>query len=131
MKSSISCAMTPSQNYGALKVGAVVYLQSAGSNLDTVSSYSSSTSKSSRPTTSIPSSTPPSYFSYFASTTPESPSKRARLASILVLAGSRLYDPEIIRERILEEKREKILSLEVALLEGKVNPHLPFAIHDH
>jgi vacuolar protein sorting-associated protein 3 len=49
----------------------------------------------------------------------------------LVLAGSRLYDPEIIRERIVEEKREKVLSLEIALLEGKVNSHLHFAIHKH
>ncbi|KAH6918190.1 hypothetical protein BKA70DRAFT_1456594 [Coprinopsis sp. MPI-PUGE-AT-0042] len=92
-----------------------------------VSSYSSSTSKSSRPTVPPPfpttSSMPPSFFSYFASTTPESPSKRARLASIMFLAGSRLYDPEIIRERIAEEKREKILSLEIALLEGKAGSH--------
>jgi len=59
-----------------------------------------------------------SFLSYFASTTPDSEHKRARLKTILLLAGSSLYDPEVIRQRLLE--REKILKLELAIIDGKV-----------
>ena len=61
-----------------------------------------------------------SFISYFASTTPESEHKRARLKTILILAGSSLYDPEIIRQQLLE--REKILKFELAIIDGKVCP---------
>ena len=59
-----------------------------------------------------------SFLSYFASTTPESEHKQARLKTILVLAGSSLYDPETIRQQLLE--REKILKFELAIIDGKV-----------
>lgn len=59
-----------------------------------------------------------SFLSYFASTTPDSEHKRVRLKTILLLAGSSLYDPEIIRQRLLE--REKALKLELAIIDGKV-----------
>jgi hypothetical protein len=59
-----------------------------------------------------------SFISYFASTTPESEHKRARLKTILILAGSSLYDPETIRQQLLE--REKILKFELAIIDGKV-----------
>lgn len=59
-----------------------------------------------------------SFISYFASTTPESEHKRARLKTILILAGSSLYDPLTIRQQLLE--REKILKYELAVVDGKV-----------
>ena len=59
-----------------------------------------------------------SFISYFASTTPESEHKRARLKTILILAGSSLYDPVSIRQQLLE--REKILKFELAIIDGKV-----------
>ncbi|KDR79882.1 hypothetical protein GALMADRAFT_61975 [Galerina marginata CBS 339.88] len=62
-----------------------------------------------------------SFLSYFASTTPDSEHKRARLKMIFLLAGSSLYDPEPIRQRLLE--REKILKLELAIIDGKQAKH--------
>ncbi|KAF8958169.1 hypothetical protein BDZ97DRAFT_1842909 [Flammula alnicola] len=62
-----------------------------------------------------------SFLSYFASTTPDSAHKRARLKTILLLAGSSFYDPEKIRLRLLE--REKILKLELAIVDGKLGKH--------
>lgn len=59
-----------------------------------------------------------SYISYFASTTPESESKRTRLKAILFLQGSTLYDPAAVRTRL--SAHAKILKLELAILEGKV-----------
>lgn len=59
-----------------------------------------------------------SFISYFASTTPESEHKRARLKTVLMLAGSSLYDPDPIRQRLLE--KEKILKFELAIIDGKV-----------
>ena len=59
-----------------------------------------------------------SFLSYFASTTPDSEHKRARLKTILLLAGSSLYDPEPVRQRLAE--CEKILKLELAIIDGKV-----------
>ena len=70
-----------------------------------------------------------SFVSYFASTTPESEHKRARLKTILILAGSSLYDPETIRQQLLE--REKILEFELAIIDGKVcscNMYLTIAL---
>ncbi|KIM35684.1 hypothetical protein M413DRAFT_326838 [Hebeloma cylindrosporum] len=72
-----------------------------------------------------------SFLSYFASTTPDSEHKRARLKTILLLAGSSLYDPQIIRQRLLE--REKILKLELAIIDGKLGKHrsaLQILVHD-
>ncbi|KAF8878476.1 hypothetical protein CPB84DRAFT_1817502 [Gymnopilus junonius] len=62
-----------------------------------------------------------SFLSYFASTTPDSEHKRARLKTILLLAGSSLYDPEAVRERIAE--CGKILKLELAIIDGKLGRH--------
>jgi hypothetical protein len=59
-----------------------------------------------------------SFISYFASTTPESEHKRARLKLVLILVGSSLYDPETIRQQLLEN--EKILKFELAIIDGKV-----------
>jgi len=59
-----------------------------------------------------------SFLTYFVSTTPDSDHKRARLKTILLLSGSSLYDPEKVRPRLLE--REKILKLELAIIDGKV-----------
>ena len=60
-----------------------------------------------------------SFISYFASTTPDSEHKRARLKTVLILAGSSFYDPGTIREQLLE--REKILKFELAIIDGKVS----------
>ncbi|KAJ3492453.1 hypothetical protein NLJ89_g11233 [Agrocybe chaxingu] len=82
------------------------------------SSYSSSRNES-------------SFLSYFSSTTPESEHKRARLKTILLLAGSSLYDPNSIRTRLLEQ--EKILKLELAIVDGKLGQHrsaLQILVHD-
>ncbi|PPQ74920.1 hypothetical protein CVT26_011356 [Gymnopilus dilepis] len=62
-----------------------------------------------------------SFLSYFASTTPDSEHKRARLKTILLLAGSSLYDPEPVRQRLAE--CEKILKLELAIIDGKLGRH--------
>lgn len=58
------------------------------------------------------------FISYFASTTPESEHKRARLKTVLMLAGSSFYDPDTIRQQLLE--KEKILKFELAIIDGKV-----------
>ncbi|KAJ7774542.1 hypothetical protein DFH07DRAFT_952255 [Mycena maculata] len=75
-----------------------------------VSSYASSRSES-RTT----------FFSYFASMTPDSPSKLARLKTVLFLQGSSMYDAELIRERLVPLKH--ILSLELAIVDGKLGNH--------
>ncbi|KAF8812135.1 hypothetical protein BYT27DRAFT_7252199 [Phlegmacium glaucopus] len=62
-----------------------------------------------------------SFISYFASTTPESEHKRARLKTVLILAGSSLYDPDTIRHLLLEQ--EKILKFELAIIDGKLGNH--------
>ncbi|KAH9478601.1 Transforming growth factor-beta receptor-associated protein 1 [Psilocybe cubensis] len=62
-----------------------------------------------------------SFLSYFASTTPESGHKRARLKNLLFLAGSSLYDPELVRQRLTEQ--EKILKFELAIIDGKLGRH--------
>ncbi|TFY60724.1 hypothetical protein EVJ58_g4965 [Rhodofomes roseus] len=64
-----------------------------------------------------------SFLSYFASTTPDSPSTRTRLKTILFLQGSSLYDPSPIRERLLEH--EKLLRFEIAIVQGKLGEHRP------
>lgn len=95
-----------SQNFGEQKVVlSTAFPSNKGLTYHTASSYASSRNDS-------------SFLSYFASTTPDSEHKRARLKTILLLSGSSLYDPETIRQRLLE--REKILKLELAIINGKV-----------
>ncbi|KII87677.1 hypothetical protein PLICRDRAFT_54749 [Plicaturopsis crispa FD-325 SS-3] len=72
-----------------------------------------------------------SFLSYFASTTPESEHKRVRLKTALFLQGSALYDVGVVRERLTEHR--KILSLEMAILDGKLGNHrdaLAILVHD-
>ncbi|KAG6815680.1 hypothetical protein H0H93_009226, partial [Arthromyces matolae] len=72
-----------------------------------------------------------SFLSYFASTTPDSPHKRARLKTILFLSGSDLYDPVIVRPLLLDH--QKILTLELAIVDGKLGHHrsaLSTLVHD-
>lgn len=59
------------------------------------------------------------FLSYFASTTPESDSRRIRLKAILFLQASELYEVEPIRARLQEH--EKLFSLELAIVEGKAS----------
>lgn len=98
----------PSQNYGELKVTISIVFMGSDFNwvLPIASSYKSSRNEA-------------SFLSYFASTTPDSEHKRARLKMILLLAGSTLYDPSQIRARLSEH--EKILTFELAIIDGKVN----------
>ncbi|KAJ7285781.1 hypothetical protein C8J57DRAFT_1285778 [Mycena rebaudengoi] len=73
-----------------------------------------------------------SFFSYFSSTTPDSPSKHVRLKTVLFLQGSSLYDAEIIRERLVPHSK-RILSLELAIVDGKLGNHraaLSTLVHD-
>ncbi|KAJ3761020.1 hypothetical protein EV360DRAFT_38625 [Lentinula raphanica] len=84
---------------------------------------------SSSPTTST--STPLPFISYFASTTPDSPSKRVRLKNLLFLQASGLYDVNAVKQRILsasegDDKKGKykpLLALELAVLESKLGNH--------
>ncbi|KAG5716916.1 Transforming growth factor-beta receptor-associated protein 1 [Termitomyces sp. T112] len=72
-----------------------------------------------------------SFLSYFASTTPDSPHKRTRLRTVLFLAGSGLYDPAIVRPLLFEH--QKILKLELAIVDGKLGHHreaLATLVHD-
>ena len=57
--------------------------------------------------------------SYFASTTPESDARNARLKAALFLQGSELYDVDDALAQITPE--QKILRLEMAILYGKVH----------
>ncbi|THH17699.1 hypothetical protein EW146_g3170 [Bondarzewia mesenterica] len=66
-----------------------------------------------------PSSTP--FLSYFAATTPDSPAKRARIRTALFLQSSVSYDAQPVRERLASQ--EKVLALEVAIVEGKLGNH--------
>ncbi|KAF8655350.1 hypothetical protein AX16_003085 [Volvariella volvacea WC 439] len=69
--------------------------------------HSSSTSSIPTSTSTQPQSQPQaqSYLTYFASTTPDSPSKRLRLKTILFLAGSNLYNPEEVKGHLLSAER--------------------------
>ncbi|KAH9918038.1 hypothetical protein B0H21DRAFT_847492 [Amylocystis lapponica] len=72
-----------------------------------------------------------SFLSYFASTTPDSEPKRVRLKTVLFLQGSTLYDPAAVREQLVEY--EKILRLELAIVDGKLGQHrsaLSALVHD-
>lgn len=68
-----------------------------------------------------------SFLSYFASTTPDSEHKRVRLKTALFLQGSALLDLAAIRARLAPH--EKILQLEVAIIEGKVCHFEPSTHH--
>lgn len=63
-----------------------------------------------------------SFLSYFATTTPDSPHKLLRLKTILFLAGSTRYEPEPVRQQLSE--RDSILTLELAIVDGKVTVRL-------
>jgi hypothetical protein len=65
-------------------------------------------------------STRESFLSYFASTTPESDAKRARLQTVLFLQSSDAYDAEPLRERLSAHRA--VLALELAIVQGKVRP---------
>ncbi|KAF4618694.1 hypothetical protein D9613_009798 [Agrocybe pediades] len=72
-----------------------------------------------------------SFLSYFASTTPDSQHKRARLKSILMLAGSSLYDLDSVKD--LLQGQETVLKFEMAMIEGKLGNHrsaLQILVHD-
>ncbi|KAI0690804.1 hypothetical protein BC835DRAFT_1362969 [Cytidiella melzeri] len=78
------------------------------------SSYTSSSSSTSTP-----------FLSYFASTTPDSPSKRTRLKALLFLQASKLYDFEAVSARLAGVSPEwgKILALERTIVLGKLGKH--------
>ncbi|KAF9225696.1 hypothetical protein BS17DRAFT_729751 [Gyrodon lividus] len=75
-------------------------------------SYLSSTSPSPRPP----------FVSYFASTTPDSPSKRARIKALLVLQSLNDGNGIVkdIQDRIVKGGWEKVLGLEMAVLYSKI-----------
>ncbi|VDB91306.1 unnamed protein product [Peniophora sp. CBMAI 1063] len=58
------------------------------------------------------------FLAYFASTTPDSPTKRARLRAALFLQSSSFYDALAIRERLLPHAQA--LPLEMSIVEGKL-----------
>ncbi|KAF7323021.1 hypothetical protein HMN09_00081900 [Mycena chlorophos] len=62
------------------------------------------------------------FLSYFLSTTPESPSKLTRLKSLLFFQSSLLYDPNLIRERLIPHSK-RMLALELAIVNGKLENH--------
>ncbi|KAF8632341.1 hypothetical protein AX15_001925 [Amanita polypyramis BW_CC] len=67
------------------------------------------------------STTETTFISHFASTTPDSESKRARLKLILFLAGSSLYDPVQVKECL--SGNEKVLKIEFATLDARLGDH--------
>jgi hypothetical protein len=62
------------------------------------------------------------FLSYFASTTPDSPSKRARIKTLLLLQSIREGKKLVkdIQDRITDGGWDKILGLEMAILHSKV-----------
>lgn len=70
----------------------------------------------------------PTFLSYFASTTPDSPSKRARIKTLLLLQslgeGKKLVVD--IQDKITGRGLDKILGLEMAILHSKVCHVLSF-----
>ncbi|KAF9010015.1 hypothetical protein BDQ17DRAFT_1347348 [Cyathus striatus] len=83
-----------------------------------LSSYTSASNRSSTP-----------FLSYIISTTPESEYKRTRLTTLLFLYSSGLYDIQRVRKRLVEavsadgKSLEKVLSLEMAVIDGKLENH--------
>ncbi|KAH7886861.1 hypothetical protein F5I97DRAFT_1806891 [Phlebopus sp. FC_14] len=68
-----------------------------------------------------PSSARSSFLSYFASTTPDSPSKRIRIKTLLVLQAMATENAEGVKKRIVEGGCEKVLGLEMAVLSSKLS----------
>ncbi|KAG1798989.1 uncharacterized protein HD556DRAFT_1231803 [Suillus plorans] len=64
-----------------------------------------------------------SFLTYFASTAPDSPSKRARLKALFALQALSGYNAEMIKSQIVASGFDKVLGLEVALLDGKMGMH--------
>lgn len=64
-----------------------------------------------------------SFLTYFVSTTPDSPSKRARLKTLFALQALSGYDAEMVKSQIVASGFDKVLGLEVALLDGKMGMH--------
>lgn len=62
-----------------------------------------------------------SFLTYFASTTPDSPSKHVRLKALFALQALSGYNAETVKSQIVDKGFEKVLGLEVALLDGKVS----------
>lgn len=90
--------------------------------------FSSYTSQSSQKHGLSPSSTQlqrpqSSFLTYFVSTTPDSPSKRARLKTLFALQALSGYDAEMVKSQIVASGFDKVLGLEVALLDGKMGMH--------
>lgn len=90
--------------------------------------FTSYTSQSSQKTALSPSSTQlqrpqSSFLAYFISTAPDSPSKRARLKALFALQALSGYNAEIVKSQIVASGFDKVLGLEVALLDGKMGMH--------
>ncbi|KIM70771.1 hypothetical protein SCLCIDRAFT_100585 [Scleroderma citrinum Foug A] len=70
----------------------------------------------------------PPFLSYFASTTPDSPSKRARIKALLILQATIYRGSESVavathvQERLTQGGWEKVLGLEMAVLHSKLSP---------
>ncbi|KAG2356092.1 hypothetical protein BDR07DRAFT_1301381 [Suillus spraguei] len=64
-----------------------------------------------------------SFLTYFVSTAPDSPSKRARLKALFALQALSGYNAEIVKSQIVASGFDKVLGLEVALLDGKMGMH--------
>ncbi|KAG1748329.1 uncharacterized protein EDB91DRAFT_1245037 [Suillus paluster] len=64
-----------------------------------------------------------SFLAYFISTAPDSPSKRARLKALFALQALHGYNAEMIKSQIVASGFEKVLGLEMALLDGKMGMH--------
>ena len=90
--------------------------------------------KTTKTASSYASSQPPpetTFISYFASTTPDSPHKRARLKLLVVLAGSPLYDAHLVKQQLGESKA--VLRIECAIVDARRGDHnavLVGLVHD-
>ena len=90
--------------------------------------------KNNNTASSYASSQPPpetTFISYFASTTPDSPHKRARLKLIVVLAGSPLYDTHLLKQQLAGF--ETVLRIECAIVDARRGDHnavLVGLVHD-
>ncbi|KAG2134830.1 hypothetical protein DEU56DRAFT_808908 [Suillus clintonianus] len=64
-----------------------------------------------------------SFLTYFVSTAPDSPSKRARLKALFALQALSGYNAEMVKSQIVASGFDKVLGLEMALLNGKMGMH--------
>lgn len=89
--------------------------------------FASYTSQSSQKHITSPPSTqlqrPQSFLTYFVSTAPDSPSKRARLKALFALQALSGYNAEMVKSQIVASGFDKVLGLEMALLNGKMGMH--------